>query len=933
MSYMVECENLPEASAYARLVTISDPFDPGLDIRTFRLGQIVFNNRTVTVPPNRSYFQTRVPMEDQGSNIVVDISAGVDLNQRRVFWTFTAIDLNTGELPLGVDKGVLPPNTTNQIGQGYVTYTVKPLASLPSGTLITNGARIIFDDNEPIDTRVVTNIVDSLAPTSAVLSLPPVMLTSSFEVAWSGQDETNGSGLYNFDVYYKEDGGGLVLWQGITTNRSGLFTGQPGKTYEFYSRARDNAGNLEAPHGIPDATTTISGNVAPALVGIGDQIAPVQSGLCFTNVITDTDPESVFTAMLLNAPAGASATVMDGTNVVVCWTPTLMQGGTTNLLELVISDNGVPSMSSTQTFIVTVPDFVEVSLGSASVAPGETACLPVNLGSSGDLTNLQALLSVPAGAVAEASLQVAASDICVGSVQSLSPTELLLNLDICPGQSLEAGQRQVGILCLAVTNGSGSVAIDPVQVTGWRQDGAAVAGVAGLPGVVTVVGSDTVWLEGQLGTNGLHLLTLHGVEGDRYGIQYATNLITPDWKRLPYEVTLTNGVTQLLGLQPAPELVFYRAVKIEVPTFTDPPQLEVRMNPDGSRQLTIYGRVGFSCSIEYSTNLTEATWTELTRLTLTNDVVSFSTTTPEAGMAFYRLVYNDPPRLDFALAPDGSRQLTVYGRAGYTYFIQYTTSLSDPDWIDLTRITMTNSVVHLTTHVPEEGMAFYRVVYADPPRMDISAESDGSRKLVVYGEPGSTYLVQYTTTLSSPNWLTLSNLTLATSTAVIDVVSPPGQMAFYRVLKFEVVESPAGLEALVSTNGLRLLRLTGTPGSTHYVEYTTNLTSASSWTRLPRLLGLTDSPLTIRRDLPTGDVFYRAVQFHSESPQLELSMNPDGSQRLVLFGKPGGNYRIQYTSSLSEPDWTDLRQVSFVQNSFVELTVNTSSGFYRVLEF
>jgi hypothetical protein len=220
MTYTIFCENLPTASAYARRVTISDPLDPNLDIRTFRLGQIVFNNRTVTVPANRSYFQTRVNMTDQGTNIVVDISAGVDLNQHRVFWTFQAIDLNTGEAPLSVNQGVLPPDSTNQIGQGYVIYTIKPVAGTPSNTMITNKATIVFDENEPIDTRTVQNFVDSIPPISSVTALPPVTLTPTFKVGWSGIDETNGSGLRDFDIYFSDNGGGYVLWQSGTTNNS-----------------------------------------------------------------------------------------------------------------------------------------------------------------------------------------------------------------------------------------------------------------------------------------------------------------------------------------------------------------------------------------------------------------------------------------------------------------------------------------------------------------------------------------------------------------------------------------------------------------------------------------------------------------------------------------------------------------------------------------
>ena len=80
MAYTVYCENLPTASAWAQKVYIVDNLDPNLDIRTFRLGQIGFNQTVVEVPANRSFFQTRVTRPEQGTNIVVDISAGVDLD-------------------------------------------------------------------------------------------------------------------------------------------------------------------------------------------------------------------------------------------------------------------------------------------------------------------------------------------------------------------------------------------------------------------------------------------------------------------------------------------------------------------------------------------------------------------------------------------------------------------------------------------------------------------------------------------------------------------------------------------------------------------------------------------------------------------------------------------------------------------------------------
>ncbi len=184
MAYTIYCENMPTAAAWAQRVHITDFLDPNLDIRTFRLGTIAWNQYSVTVPENRSFYSTRVPMPEQGTNIVADVSGGVDLLTGEVFWTVQAIDLNTGQPPLSIDQGVLPPNTTNHIGEGFVTYTVKPRANLPTGTIVTNKAVIVFDANEAIETPAVTNTLDAVAPSSAVLALPALQAVPTFAVAW-----------------------------------------------------------------------------------------------------------------------------------------------------------------------------------------------------------------------------------------------------------------------------------------------------------------------------------------------------------------------------------------------------------------------------------------------------------------------------------------------------------------------------------------------------------------------------------------------------------------------------------------------------------------------------------------------------------------------------------------------------------------------------
>ena len=61
-------------------------------------------------------------------------------------------------------------------------------------------------------------------------------------------------------MYVSDNGGPWSLWQAATTSNNASFRGLPQHTYRFYSVARDNAGNVEAPHVTADATTTVAAN-------------------------------------------------------------------------------------------------------------------------------------------------------------------------------------------------------------------------------------------------------------------------------------------------------------------------------------------------------------------------------------------------------------------------------------------------------------------------------------------------------------------------------------------------------------------------------------------------------------------------------------------------------------------------------------------------
>jgi hypothetical protein len=76
----------------------------------------------------------------------------------------------------------------------------------------------------------------------------------------------------------------------------------------------------------------------------------------------------VLTYSLIAPPAGA---VVNPTNGVFSWRPAIAQAGPGNLLSVQVSDNGTPSLSATQSFLVTVNRPVAPGLTGSSFASGQ----------------------------------------------------------------------------------------------------------------------------------------------------------------------------------------------------------------------------------------------------------------------------------------------------------------------------------------------------------------------------------------------------------------------------------------------------------------------------------------------------------------------------------------------------------------------------------
>jgi len=192
-------------------------------------------------------------------------------------------------------------------------------------TTVGLGVLTARDSLTTVEDTVEVDHID-IPPISAAGPLPTLLTTRAFSVPYVASDE-GGSGLLNVELWYRFDGNAWVLYatmSGTSTDPVAFTAGQDG-LYEFYTRARDNAGNLEAAPATPDAFVTIDAT-APHFLGssptAGASDVPVEQPirLIFSEPV---DLTSLQTAALV---------VADGASVPGVWS---LAGGTATFTPVV----------------------------------------------------------------------------------------------------------------------------------------------------------------------------------------------------------------------------------------------------------------------------------------------------------------------------------------------------------------------------------------------------------------------------------------------------------------------------------------------------------------------------------------------------------------------------------------------------------------------
>lgn len=315
------------ATSPAQVVRIYVPLEADVDVYSIRLSSFGIGDTLLTVPANSMSHSAQF----MHNGVLANLTAGVDILERRLYWVFESLDPQTLIPPTDPLRGVLPVNDTTGAGEGFVSFTMKTIPTVATRDTLSAQAEIIFDINEPILTNVWTNLLDAEGPNSQVDSLVSVN-DSTLVVHYTAVDPNQGSGVERVDVYASENGGPMqAVVANLHPDSSYRFSGTPGVEYCFATVAHDSVYYAEELPVTPDQCITLIPQnfalVSPATgsgwcVGSSITITWGAGGISAFNLSFSSDSGQTFTP-IANGVSGPTYTwnlpawVQPGTGSVV----------------------------------------------------------------------------------------------------------------------------------------------------------------------------------------------------------------------------------------------------------------------------------------------------------------------------------------------------------------------------------------------------------------------------------------------------------------------------------------------------------------------------------------------------------------------------------------------------------------------------------------
>lgn len=262
VSYTIEFENDPEfATASAHTIVITDSLDKDFfDFTSFASTGIKIGEKFVEFDNEKNFSGRTIDLRPQ-INVIAEISQSFDEQTGIAKWIIKSLDPMTMEPTVDVLQGVLPINTDG-LGIGEILFNISLKDGLANGTEIPNKATIVFDTNEPIETPMWVNTIDTIRPTSHIVEVTKLDGQTA-EVTIEAMDELSGPWRYDVYVQYGPDAPWWKVAENVPADTTAAVRIYKGIDHGFYVVATDSAGNVERKEPIREITM----NVPPALRG------------------------------------------------------------------------------------------------------------------------------------------------------------------------------------------------------------------------------------------------------------------------------------------------------------------------------------------------------------------------------------------------------------------------------------------------------------------------------------------------------------------------------------------------------------------------------------------------------------------------------------------------------------------------------------------
>ncbi len=328
-----------------------------------------------------------LPATAIGQNVQFRWRCGSDSGGNRIGWRVDGVSVSYHSCLCclaGTNAPVLPAQTNRVLNESatmIVTNTatdadlgdiqIYSLANAPAGASISANGIITWTPSVAYGgtTNLITTIVADSTARSVTNSFSVSVLNVNTAPALPAQTNRTLNELTLLSVTNTATDSDLpadtltysllAAPAGAAISSAGVITWTPDETQgpgtnTFTTRVADN--------GVPPLSATNSFtvtanevNAAPTLPAQSDRTIDELVTLTVTNAASDPDiPANTLTYQLLNAPLGATINSAG----VITWTPTTVQGGTTNLFRTRATDNGVPALSVTNTFNVIANDTI-----------------------------------------------------------------------------------------------------------------------------------------------------------------------------------------------------------------------------------------------------------------------------------------------------------------------------------------------------------------------------------------------------------------------------------------------------------------------------------------------------------------------------------------------------------------------------------------------